>query len=73
MKVPRVVNFHDGSAIASIADMRNLVFEGQLDESEIGKVRPGMELIISVARARSNSLEGNKTFVEVGTGGNTCR
>jgi HlyD family secretion protein len=56
-------NFSDGTTIASIADMGTLVFEGQLDESEIGKVRPGMEMIISVAAVSEAKLEAHLDFI----------
>lgn len=55
--------FNDGTTIASIADMGNLVFDGQLDESEIGKVRPGMELIISVAALSEAKLPARLDFI----------
>ncbi len=56
-------NFNDGTTVASIADMGNLVFEGQLDESDIGKVRPGMELIISVAALSKSKLPARLDFI----------
>jgi HlyD family secretion protein len=55
--------FNEGTTVASIADMGNLVFEGQLDESEIGKVRPGMELIISVAALSDARLPARLDFI----------
>ena len=56
-------NFNDGTTIASIADMGTLVFEGQLDESEIGKVRPGMEMIISVAALSEAKIKARLDFI----------
>jgi HlyD family secretion protein len=56
-------NFNEGTTLASIADMGNLVFEGQLDESEIGKVRLGMELIISVAALSEAKLSAHLDFI----------
>lgn len=41
--------FNDGTTIATIADMGEMVFEGKVDESEVGKLRPGMELLMTVA------------------------
>jgi HlyD family secretion protein len=55
--------FNEGTTVASIADMGNLVFEGQLDESEIGKVRPGMELIISIAALSETKLPARLDFI----------
>jgi HlyD family secretion protein len=41
-------NFNDGTTIASVADMTDMIFEGQVDESEVGRIRPGMELRLVV-------------------------
>jgi len=41
-------NFNEGTTIASIADMDDLIFEGKVDESEVGKIREGMELILTI-------------------------
>jgi HlyD family secretion protein len=41
-------NFNEGTTIASIADMTDMIFEGKVDESEVGKIRAGMELVLTV-------------------------
>ncbi|MEX2597962.1 MAG: efflux RND transporter periplasmic adaptor subunit [Salibacteraceae bacterium] len=41
-------NFNDGTTIASVADMDNLIFEGRVDESEVEKLELGMELILNI-------------------------
>jgi HlyD family secretion protein len=41
-------NFNEGTTIASVADMSDMIFEGKVDESEVGKIRPGMELLLTV-------------------------
>jgi len=46
--VIEVNNFNEGTTIASIADMSDLIFEGKVDESEVGKIRNGMELILTI-------------------------
>ncbi|MCD4790793.1 MAG: efflux RND transporter periplasmic adaptor subunit [Bacteroidales bacterium] len=40
--------FNDGTTVAIIADMGEMVFEGQVDESEVGKIREGMDLILTI-------------------------
>lgn len=40
--------FNDGTTIALIADMGEMVFEGKIDESEVGKIREGMDLILTI-------------------------
>jgi HlyD family secretion protein len=46
--------FNEGTTIATIADMGEMIFEGKLDESEVGKVKEGMELLITIG-----ALEGH--------------
>jgi HlyD family secretion protein len=41
-------NFNEGTTIASIADMGEMVFEGNIDESEVGKINEGMPLILTI-------------------------
>ncbi|MEH6551516.1 MAG: efflux RND transporter periplasmic adaptor subunit [Pseudomonadales bacterium] len=41
-------NFNAGTTIAMIADMGDMIFEGQVDESEVGKIRVGMELVLNI-------------------------
>ena len=40
--------FNDGTTIASVADMKELVFEGKVDEAEVGKLKEGMPLELVV-------------------------
>ncbi|MCB2219743.1 MAG: efflux RND transporter periplasmic adaptor subunit [Bacteroidetes bacterium] len=40
--------FNDGTTVAIIADMGEMVFEGKVDESEVGKIREGMDLILTI-------------------------
>lgn len=40
--------FNDGTTVATVADMSEMIFEGMVDESEVGKIREGMELILSI-------------------------
>lgn len=40
--------FNDGTTIATVADMGEMIFKGKVDESEVGKLHQGMELILTV-------------------------
>ena len=40
--------FNDGTTITSVADMGDLIFEGKIDETEVGKITEGMPLILTV-------------------------
>ncbi len=41
-------SFGSGTSIATLADMKDMIFEGMVDESEVGKIREGMELVLDV-------------------------
>ncbi|MEA3503929.1 MAG: efflux RND transporter periplasmic adaptor subunit [Bacteroidota bacterium] len=40
--------FNAGTTIASVADMSEMVFEGKVDETEVGKIKEGMNLILTI-------------------------
>lgn len=41
-------NFNEGTTIASVADMEEMIFQGKIDESEVEKLDLGMELILTI-------------------------
>ena len=41
-------NFNDGTTVASVADMKDLIFIGKIDESEVEKLHEGMDIILSI-------------------------
>ncbi len=40
--------FNDGTTIAVVADMGKMIFEGKVDETEVGKIKQGMALLLSI-------------------------
>lgn len=51
--------FNAGTTIATVADMSDMIFLGKIDETEVGKVKLGMELHLTIG-----ALE-NDTFMAV--------
>jgi HlyD family secretion protein len=51
--------FQSGTSLATLADMNDMIFEGLVDESEVGKLRHGMQLVLNVG-----ALEG-KPFAAI--------
>lgn len=49
-------NFNDGTTIAILADVNKMIFEGKVDESEVGKIKENLPLEVTVG-----AIE-NKTF-----------
>ena len=40
--------FNEGTTIAALADVNKMIFEGKVDESEVGKIKEGLPLEITV-------------------------
>jgi len=55
--------FNDGTTIASVADMSDMIFQGRVDESEVGKLHEGMPLAIAVSALGSEQFEGTLEYI----------
>lgn len=55
--------FNQGTTVAHVANMRDLIFEGRLDESEIGKVEVGMPLILNVGAIPGHNFNADLEYV----------
>ncbi len=56
-------NFNEGTTIAAIADMNDLVFNGKVDESEVGELREGMEVSIAVGALGDRRFAGVLEYI----------
>lgn len=54
---------NDGTTVASVADMSELVFEGKVDESEVGKIKVGMELIMRIGAIEDETFEAELEYI----------
>ena len=52
-------NFNAGTTIATIADMGEMVFEGNIDETEVGKIKEGMPLILIIGAIEDIEFEAS--------------
>ncbi len=41
-------NFNEGTTIATIADMETLIFEGKVDEADVGSIDVGMPILLKI-------------------------
>lgn len=55
--------FNEGTTIASIADMSEMIFEGKVDESEVGKIKEGMDLSLSVGAIEGVVFNATLEFI----------
>ena len=56
-------NFNDGTTIATIADLGKMIFEGKVDEGEVGKLEIGMPLEISLGAIDDQKFEAKLKFI----------
>jgi HlyD family secretion protein len=56
-------NFNDGTTIATIADLGKMIFEGKVDEGEVGKLKVGTPLKISLGAVEGEELDANLRFI----------
>lgn len=56
-------NFNAGTTIASIADMSKMIFEGKVDEAEVGKLKEGREIMVKLGAIENKDFPAKLTFV----------
>ena len=56
-------NFNAGTTIATVADMSQMIFEGKVDESEVGKLEEGKEIIVVLGAINEKEFPAVLTFV----------
>lgn len=56
-------NFNEGTTIAAIADMNDLIFQGKVDESEVGKVKLGMPVVLTVGAIENAKWDADLEYI----------
>ena len=56
-------NFNDGTTVAVVADMSDMVFEGKVDETEVGKIIEGMPLILTIGAIENEKFDANLEYI----------
>ncbi len=56
-------SFNAGTTIATIADLNKMIFEGKVDEAEVGKLLVGMPLEVNLGAIENQSLEAKLKFI----------
>ena len=55
--------FNDGTTIATVANMDDLIFDGNIDETEVGRVSVGLPVKISVGALQDVSLDATLEYI----------
>ena len=56
-------NFNAGTTIASIADMSKMIFEGKVDEAEVGKLAEGIDIEVELGAIEKKKFPAKLTFI----------
>lgn len=56
-------NFNEGTTIAAIANMNDMIFQGRVDESEVGGLKEGMPVAIRVGALGEDRFEGKLEYI----------
>lgn len=55
--------FNDGTTIASVANMSDMLFVGKLDETEVGRMQPGMLMDIMIGALQDVKLQAVLEYI----------
>ena len=55
--------FNEGTTIAFVADMNEMIFEGKVDESEVGKLKEGMDLNLTIGALDTETFQAKLEFI----------
>lgn len=56
-------SFNDGTTIATVADMSKLIFRGNVDETEVGKVHEQMPVTISIGALEDVTMQATIEYI----------
>lgn len=56
-------NFNDGTTIASVANMNDMLFVGKLDETEVGRIKPGVRIYITIGALQDVKIPASLEYV----------
>ncbi|WP_338768417.1 efflux RND transporter periplasmic adaptor subunit [Bernardetia sp. ABR2-2B] len=55
--------FNEGTTIATIADLSDMIFEGKVDEAEVGKLKKGMDLVLTIGAIDNEKFDAKLDFI----------
>ncbi|GAK52582.1 methyl-accepting chemotaxis sensory transducer [Candidatus Moduliflexus flocculans] len=56
-------SYNEGTTIAVVADMSSLVFEGTIDESDVGKLHEGMEINLTIGAIEKETFRATLEYI----------
>ena len=56
-------NFNAGTTIATVADVGDMIFQGKLDETEVGKIKTGMNLFLTIGAIEKDTFMATLKYI----------
>lgn len=56
-------NFNDGTTVASVANLNDMLFVGKIDETEVGKLHEGMPMQITIGAIQNREIPATLEYV----------
>lgn len=56
-------SFNEGTTVATVADMSNIIFRGNIDETEVGRLHPGMHINLSIGAIQGVKLPATLEYI----------
>lgn len=56
-------NFNDGTTVATLADVDKMIFEGKVDESEVGKIKESLPLEITIGAIENKVFDATLDYI----------
>lgn len=56
-------NFNDGTTVASVADLSDMLFVGKIDETEVGRLSPGMPIEITIGAIQDRTIPATLEYI----------
>lgn len=55
--------FNDGTTIATIANMNDLIFKGKIDETEVGRIHEGMPVKLTIGALQNLTFDADLEYI----------
>ena len=58
-----VIMFNDGTTIATVANMNDLIFKGKIDETEVGRIHEGMPVKLTIGALQNLTFDAELEYI----------
>jgi HlyD family secretion protein len=55
--------FNDGTTIASVANMNDIIFKGKVDETEVGRIKNGMPILLTIGALQEQTFDAILEYI----------